>query len=473
MGNRCYLSGTYENGNSILIMDANNIVPPFWLSMIDTPQFDVSDPQAPAFAHADTSVIEAVTGAGDGPVSITLSKSDALRCLENKRALWQAALPEGLRSAYDEWIAFLTRFAVDAFTVDFTEFCWFYESVDEAKQDLVGYVHALNRASLVPVDSAQPALSPAARALLAPLLRQCEFTGEDDRETLWCLLGDTPIYDMPWEHAPRTDSDSPDSADSPGFLAARREPLLREAQAQAFAQRLDEDLARHRQHAKDSDLPARAQRRLAERIAVAALSRWVLDFSRGAELEQLGAALPAVIDTFDRGAQLSSDDEDVTGALDLDVRGHYVQVLWLVSLSTLLGQTAQLRRIETWLDRLQVPRDRDVLLERLLAWGLDGQTQVGRTLLHVDTFRPLAKGMEGDEPGPTALIGDYLAQWPTRFSSLEWHDAHLHRDADGFFGYWSFETAAVVAMAGLDDTPWRTLAFYPTALADHWRRARA
>jgi len=467
MGNRCYLSGTYRNGNSILVMDANNVVPPFWLSMIDTPRFDVPDPAAPEYAHADTSVVEAVAGAGDGLVRITLSKSTALRCLENKRALWQAVLPEGLRSAYDEWIAFLTRFAVEAFTLDFTEFCWFYESVDEAKRDLVGYVHALNRAALVPVDSAQPALSPAARALLAPLLDQCEFTGEDDRETLWCLLGDTPIYDMPWEHAPRT------AADSPGFLAIRREPLLREAPAQAFAQRLDEDLARHGERAKDSDLPARAQRRLADRTAVAALSRWVLDYSRGAELEQLAAALPAVIDAFDRWAQLSTDEEDASGALDLDVLGHYVQVLSLVSLSILLGQTAQLRRIEAWLDRLKVQRDRDVLLERLLAWGLGGQTQVGRTLLHVDTFRPLAKGMEGDEPGPAALIADYLTQWPTRFSSLEWHDAHLHRDADGFFGYWSFETAAVVAMAGLDDTPWRTLAYYPTALADRWRHARA
>ena len=150
---------------------------------------------------------------------------------------------------------------------------------------------------------------------------------------------------------------------------------------------------------------------------------------------------------------------------------HYQLALDMVSLGVLLGEGDALRQIAAW---MQSARDTDLLFDSLLEPALAEPPSENTSFFHVKPYDPLIDAFwTVDTPEEaSAKVGEYLAHWYASFSDAPWHDGHLiQRETDmPYYGYWSFEAAAVCVIHGIDDAPFRDHLVYPKDLAD-WARA--
>jgi hypothetical protein len=64
------------------------------------------------------------------------------------------------------------------------------------------------------------------------------------------------------------------------------------------------------------------------------------------------------------------------------------------------------------------------------------------------------------------LIKDYLNEWYDTNKGSPWHDTHKRQW--GYSGYWSWESAAVVKVMGLDDSSFKDHPHYPYDIV-HWQ----
>jgi hypothetical protein len=61
-------------------------------------------------------------------------------------------------------------------------------------------------------------------------------------------------------------------------------------------------------------------------------------------------------------------------------------------------------------------------------------------------------------------VNDFITKdWYKNHKDAGWHNSHKSRH-DVFYGYWSFETAAVVKIMDLDDTKFIDCQYYPKDL---------
>ncbi len=59
-----------------------------------------------------------------------------------------------------------------------------------------------------------------------------------------------------------------------------------------------------------------------------------------------------------------------------------------------------------------------------------------------------------------AALGKYLEKWYEAHSDYAWYNSHMH-DTDTYCGYWSFESAAIVRIMGLDNNKLKDSEYYP------------
>jgi len=79
-------------------------------------------------------------------------------------------------------------------------------------------------------------------------------------------------------------------------------------------------------------------------------------------------------------------------------------------------------------------------------------------------FESLRKAIvETDKAEAALLVKQFVRQWYIKHKSQGWYNSHKSPH-DTYFGYWSFETAAVVKIMGLDDSSFRDCQYYPKDL---------
>lgn len=140
----------------------------------------------------------------------------------------------------------------------------------------------------------------------------------------------------------------------------------------------------------------------------------------------------------------------------------YVKLVWLLSLGILLdvdhADLAPLKMV------VANASGKDWLLEFLISSG-EYRANENTCLFPnpYDTLRQVVINEENNRIRAT-LIKKYLTQqWYPGHQSCYWYDNHKGRH-DTYFGYWSFETAAVVKILGIDDSSFRDSPYYPKAL---------
>ncbi|WP_152243739.1 PoNe immunity protein domain-containing protein [Xanthomonas sp. LMG 12462] len=157
--------------------------------------------------------------------------------------------------------------------------------------------------------------------------------------------------------------------------------------------------------------------------------------------------------------------------LEFEYFYHFQLALDVVSLGVLLGDGDALRKVAKW---TQSYRHTDLLYEFLIDPALPDSSETGE-YFHTKPYDPLIDALYLDEEPIEASkkIKEYLDGWYKSFEGAPWHDGHL-KGVEGqympYYGYWSFEAAAICVINGIDDSSFRDHILYPKDLAD-WARA--
>jgi len=145
----------------------------------------------------------------------------------------------------------------------------------------------------------------------------------------------------------------------------------------------------------------------------------------------------------------------------------YDEMLWMLSLGYLLDAQAQdFKKLVEVIDRDKV---KDNLFEFIISAKLKDRAPIQeesyREFFGVpETFAKLRESIdEPDKAKAEKLIHDFLKRdWYKNHKDAGWYNSHKSKH-DTYFGYWSFESAAVVKIKGLDDTSFRDNQYYPKA----------
>jgi hypothetical protein len=148
--------------------------------------------------------------------------------------------------------------------------------------------------------------------------------------------------------------------------------------------------------------------------------------------------------------------------------GAYDEMLWMLSLGYLLDiPDSEFQKLIDVIDRDQV---KDFLFEFIIRAKIKDREPIEEESYQrffgiQKTFNSLRKAIiETDKIKVNALVKQYVRQeWYRNHKSEGWYNSH-NNPHDTYFGYWSFETAAVVKIMGLDDSSFRDCQYYPKDL---------
>jgi len=159
-----------------------------------------------------------------------------------------------------------------------------------------------------------------------------------------------------------------------------------------------------------------------------------------------------------------------TGSIILKQYGldAYDQMLWMLSLGYLLEiPNEDFKKLVEVIDRDGV---KDYLFEFIIRAKLKDRQTISeesyRDFFGVpQTFEKLRQAItETDKSISEKLVKEFITKdWYKNHKDAGWYNSHKSKH-DTYFGYWSFETAAIVKIMGLDDSSFVDCQYYPKDL---------
>ena len=190
-------------------------------------------------------------------------------------------------------------------------------------------------------------------------------------------------------------------------------------------------------------------------------------YSGGRPVDEVRQAWPLV---------LSSLEDVVTAAnaplayVDLAIQNYYVEALWLLSLTKLLGFDNGIQRVSDFYLLDETNSGADELFEALLAkLGLPSSEAEG--LIH-EEYQHLLGAIKAEPNDRPAHMQAFLRSWYNGMRDCGWWGSHVRRPGTtvidtGFFGYWAFEAGLVTYLWDIDDSSYREMQYYPKDLVDY------
>ncbi len=174
-----------------------------------------------------------------------------------------------------------------------------------------------------------------------------------------------------------------------------------------------------------------------------------------------GAAIERLRDDF-RNAVASIEEiwpDDGSEAMPDYLKDWYVKMIWMLTFGIFLKCSDE--EFATIVAVLDKSTRKDWLLEYLIAYRIPGRPYVD-TLIFPKPYATLKTAVEETHPQKRSnILRHYLEkEWYPGHKGVYWYDNHKSKH-DIFFGYWSFEAAAVVKIAGIDDSSFRDNQYYP------------
>lgn len=197
----------------------------------------------------------------------------------------------------------------------------------------------------------------------------------------------------------------------------------------------------------------------------------LLLFSGGQEVDKIRPHLQEAIDAFEN---VIEDEHAPLEYVDLAIQTYYIEALWLLSLTKLLGLgDEQIERVANFYAADETNDGADELFEILLA-KLGRKSFPAEGLIHEDPYQLLLDCIKAEPDDRPALMAAYLKRWFKGHQECDWWGSHIPRKGTtvldtGFFGYWSFEAALVTYLWDIDDSTYRDLPHYPKDLIDYAR----
>ncbi len=146
----------------------------------------------------------------------------------------------------------------------------------------------------------------------------------------------------------------------------------------------------------------------------------------------------------------------------------YDEMLWMLSLGYLLDiDDTDFKKIVEVIDRDGV---KDYLFEFIIRAKLNGRQLITEESYQEffgvpQTFEKLRQAItETDKPIAEKLVKEFVTKdWYKNHKDAGWYNSHKSKH-DTYFGYWSFETAAIVKIMNLDDSSFIDCQYYPKDL---------
>ncbi|WP_242302628.1 PoNi-like cognate immunity protein [Bacillus cereus group sp. BfR-BA-01361] len=156
------------------------------------------------------------------------------------------------------------------------------------------------------------------------------------------------------------------------------------------------------------------------------------------------------------------DDLEYTGASKVG----YIYMLWIISLGILLETDKKnIERLKKIVDKKNV---NDAVIDFLLCASDIGYTKMTNVYFKENPYaktREIIELAQTDKKEASKRLQTYMEkEWFKGHYDYEWKNAHKE---PGYVGYWSFETAAIVKILGLDDTSLKDNNHYPYDLAHY------
>ncbi len=144
---------------------------------------------------------------------------------------------------------------------------------------------------------------------------------------------------------------------------------------------------------------------------------------------------------------------------------YYEITLQFLSIAILLDIPEILNKVGTVLKRVNI---NDILLNYLLEINseIDETYQDDSVILSV--YSDLRKAIKIENPLEQEKLISHFLKKNFYHKYAGWYNSHKGRHAT-YYGYWSFESAAIVAILDLDDSSFRDNQYYPKDLVDYYR----
>lgn len=174
---------------------------------------------------------------------------------------------------------------------------------------------------------------------------------------------------------------------------------------------------------------------------------------------------------YSLGEDVSVIEKDFHNAIyDLENTGSreigYLSLIWMISLGILLETDKKnIERLKKIVDKKNV---NDAVIDFLLCASDIGYTKMTNRYYKENPYaktREIIELAQTDKKEASKRLQTYMEkEWFKGHYDYEWKNAHKE---PGYVGYWSFETAAIVKILGLDDTSLKDNNHYPYDLAHY------
>ena len=146
----------------------------------------------------------------------------------------------------------------------------------------------------------------------------------------------------------------------------------------------------------------------------------------------------------------------------------YCYMVWLLSISILLGIDRERKTQLTSL--IETANIKDELILYLLS-NLNGKKYENSNAVTYALFKKLMKN--GVDQIDSSKVKKYLGSWHKNTKLFTWHNyINSAPEKEYYFGYWSFESAAIVALNGLNDESFKDHSNYPKDLVEYYKNKR-
>lgn len=143
----------------------------------------------------------------------------------------------------------------------------------------------------------------------------------------------------------------------------------------------------------------------------------------------------------------------------------YCYMVWLLSISILLG--AKKKEIKLLTQIIESSKIKDEIILFLLS-NLNGKIYTNKKVTTYNPYKNLVKNNISslDE----SRLEQYLKSWYKGTKLMTWHYYNPANDKYFYFGNWSFESSAIVAILNIDDSKFKEHKNYPSDLVIEYHK---
>lgn len=183
------------------------------------------------------------------------------------------------------------------------------------------------------------------------------------------------------------------------------------------------------------------------------LHKIIANYSIGSEIQEVRMIYLEALDYMQKG--WNEKDEDFNGYYSVD---DFYDVLTMLSLGYVLNiKNEKLLALVKLKNVVKAP---DFLLDTLCAAIKNKPLPTKKEVMLGNTYDSLWEVLQAPtKEEATQLLHKYVkSDWYRKSQAHSWYDSHK---SNSYFGYWSFESVALVKLLNLDDTTFKGLKYYP------------